>query len=251
MFGNPFSRDIYRAETKEEKASIGGIIACIGEKDSFTGEELEDLGRLQSEKVDYYGTEKKWKRSGYKNGGEYSYVISALSESNKASTEYYNCTGVAAVGRDRRTGKNLSILSHQDPRFFLNKKENFAKDLVTSLEEMVERSEPGSIDVVIFGGNYTAESQSVLDEHESERTKVHDYRDSIAILSQIINDVVGMDPQVILGPDTSFNVDGTGVVLDTQKRRLYVTRPNQPGQGNTNINFRAADLKSHEERWLS
>lgn len=90
----------------------------------------------------------------------HSCTISYIDERDKWSREYRNCTAVVAIGKGRKTGKNQSFLTHQDPVFFLSdtphensgiwKSEYYARKLRESLSRLIDSSEEGSVDVVIF-----------------------------------------------------------------------------------------------------
>lgn len=186
--------------------------------------------------VDYYGSELWFSHANIKNGGKYSYVISPTDERNKLSHKYVNCTGVVGVGIDKHTGKGISFLSHQDPVYFLGKKEQgekFAHDLKSSLQELLARSQEGTVDVVVFGGNM------VFVKGDCE-----EYRKSIEFLDTVIHEATDMHPVVISGPKKFYGPEAA--VFNTQKRQLVLMRRDQQrGTGEPPI-YRADNVANEE-----
>lgn len=105
--------------------------------------------------IDYYWEVPELDKNQIKNGGEKTYVISPLDIDNKYSIGYRNCTYVIWIWKDKETWKNISFLSHQDPREFLiwkDRHENFKKDLLEILRIFQEKTIKWTIDIVIGGG---------------------------------------------------------------------------------------------------
>jgi len=144
------------------------------------------------------------KKEGFYNSGRGTYVISSIDNENKFSEKYFDCTAIYATGIDINTGESISFLSHQNPEQFLkndNILSNLKEDLTKSLNELIGRCKPGSIDVVILGGNrddQNADSinvdidermnrQQIMDRMDQRNTSPFDkYRKSISFLSKII-----------------------------------------------------------------
>jgi len=57
------------------------------------------------------------------------------------------------MGIDRKTGKRLSILTHQDVLSSQEVIENFTCDLKETAEEMYQRIDPNSLSVGFVGSN--------------------------------------------------------------------------------------------------
>jgi hypothetical protein len=102
-----------------------------------------------------------------------------------------------------------------------------------------ERCVPGTVDAVIFGGNY------FFDEEASTRAFRINYNASINSLSSEIFDVLGFTPPVIAGPKT-YN-GGDSVYFDNENRRLYIVRP-KVGDSSTE-SYLPKDLKEQEKKW--
>ena len=165
-------------------------------------------------------------------------VISDIDEKNKFSTGFYNCTGVAGVGVDAVTGKELSFLTHQDPGYFLKgdfNKANFISGVADKLEELRQKSIPGSVDIVLFGG------RSVEDGVEESA----EYHDSIELVAQEIEKTFGFQPVVFQPKSIIYGV--TNVYLDTAKRHMYLLQIEDEERDGTAFN--AQDLSKREEEW--
>ncbi len=56
------------------------------------------------------------------NAGQETYAISMIDSLDKYSKGFICCTGLVVVGKDKVTGKNISFLTHQNPKHFLYEK---------------------------------------------------------------------------------------------------------------------------------
>jgi hypothetical protein len=200
------------------------IMACVGTPDQFKvstpKEEFFDEGEKDYE-IDYYKDHEKLVFDDFKNPETFSYVISPVDQYNKYSNQFANCTGVIGIGYNKNLGKNISFMSHEDPDYFLEKRKNinfFLKDFNESLSELKNRSENGSIDAVIFGGNFFYKSHVIKNYKEYQRH----YIDSIKLLADEIKNELGFEPIVIIGPKTTYGLDN--VYFDNKNRRLYISR---------------------------
>lgn len=190
------------------------------------------------------------------NSGKLTYVISECNNKNKYSHKYLNCTGVVVVGVDKETGKNISLLSHQNPEaFFKNKivKENFTKDLIEDLDNLINKCIPGTIDAVILGGNEEEISDPDFDENfrfgidDVEilmRDRYDSYQDSIKGLNFLISKKLNFTPTVISGPSDNFKTSdhSLSVYFDNENRRLYLVRPEQHSRNNES--FEASQVEN-------
>lgn len=185
--------------------------------------------------VNYYEDKENLKEQGML-GGYPGYVISQVDETAKRSYSYRNCMGIIAVAEDKETGKQISFLSHQNPSFFLSiDKEEFEKDIYTTIETLVSRAKEGTIDVGIMGGNYY---DSVNNENKYNKrimTNAEQHKLAVSELSKLIEKSfksVGQDvPIVVMSgadySDSPSTYGDTDIVLDTQARLLLTARPTQ------------------------
>jgi hypothetical protein len=183
---------------------------------------------------------------GFKDAGPESYLISPIGEINWFSDHYMSCTGVVAIGRDATTGKEISFLSHQDPNYFVDGEkgelETFSRALGDSLKEMEARSEKGSIEVLLVGGNFNPNAAGGGDYKHDQ------YKKSIQALDRIIQVLMGVSPKVFTGPNNRVGSE-TVVVVETQKRKIWVDRDKQPSEFNQS--YLASDIDEAEKEWLS
>lgn len=186
------------------------------------------------------------KENGFKNSGFGSYLISPIGEGIWHSDHYMNCTAVVAIGRDADTGKEISFLSHQDPRYFVDggteKAEIFSRELGESLKELKARSQSDTVEVSLLGGNYDVNTK------EEEKGYQHrHYRQSIEKLRQIVQDSLGFDPKVLAGPNNNIGLE-TIIIVETQKRKVWIERTKQPPEFEQP--YMADALDEEEKKWL-
>ena len=243
------------AEPVREKTPANlRIMACVGSEDSFkpknesggTDDTLRALkDELRPELVDFFAEPHILDSQGIKHAGPMSYAISPATPANKESADYINCIGVVIVGRDKATGKNISLLTHQDPRSFLDKdKEKFGSDFLESLRDFKSRVEAGTTDAVIVGGNFH-EFINDLTSH----TYAEDYVSSVSLIDDLIAKELGIEVSVPVGPDMRFPVfKYVRVIFDTERRRLYIIRPDQK-ESSANAGFSASEVKERAKSW--
>ena len=153
---------------------------------------------------------------GIRSAGVETYAISPVTEQNLFSDKYLNCTGVVGIGRDKVSGKEIAFISHQDPEYFLNKgseeMERFSNDLKLTLSDLVTKSEEGTIEVVLFGGND--------DPIGLESKKSIDYKKSIGMLTELVQSSVGIAPTVL--SEANHEGGAVDVTVLTQERKVFV-----------------------------
>lgn len=218
------------------------IMACVGTPEHFNG-----IGSLKQStddeqyyEVNYYDKHERLISNGFKNPETSSYVISSIDNFNKHSSEFANCTGVFVVGYDKEFKENVSFMSHEDPDYFLETKKNlniFKKDFEGSLNEIKDMSEPGSIDAVIFGGNFFHKNDAIKFYKEYQRH----YIESIKLLAYEIEKILGFEPKIIIGPKTTYGHDD--IYFDNKNRRIYISRP-EVGNAST-LTFSPSEFEEH------
>lgn len=254
MFEGIFPKKRVTPEKKESEGVVRGPIFVCAE--SFGLLDLEDQRFLDTfpehaEYVDYSGDTYHLTHNG-QIGSPRGYVLSQPSERDKFSREYLNCSGVAIVSVDKTTGKNISVLTHQDPSRILSGFQGtrqFQEDLRLVCSSLFLRAEPGSVDAVIFGGDHGfPEKQGIINDAmgRQNKTRHDDYSDAVTLAADVVRAELGIEPVVVLGPRTV----GPGAVsafLDTQKRRLYLMRKGNP---DTDKDFPASQVREHMEERL-
>ena len=192
------------------------------------------------------------------NSGDSTYVISLCNEKNKYSLAYLDCTGVVAVGVDKSTKKNISFMSHQNPDSFIEDEEvrlNFKRDLNKDLDDLITRCIPGSVDVVVFGGNKEDLKDKMPDDNfrmgidnmnDFFKGPFDTYVKSVKFLNFIVKQKTGFSPVVLSGPNDNFktNNHSLSVYFDNENRRLYMIRPKQE-ESEKNESFVASKVEDH------
>ena len=69
------------------------------------------------------------------------YMMSNVSEDDKYSEKYVNCTWIIMAWTDKISWRNISFMTHQDPVYFLSHKEEFETDLTEKMIEIKRRCE--------------------------------------------------------------------------------------------------------------
>ncbi len=245
---------------KEFRPIISGIYDR-NNVDKETQYFIDDF-KKNAEFVDFNYREKEIKENKMHSSGYETYVISSCNEKNKYSFSYLNCTGVLAVGVDRLTGKNISFLSHQNPEAFLEDKEvqsNFRKDIEKNIDDLISRCLPGSIDIVVLGGNKEDISQKMPDENfrmgidnieDFLKGPFDTYIKSVKYLNYIVKQKIGFSPIVISGPNDNFetNNHSLSIYFDNENRRLYMIKPEQENS-DKNEAFEAAKVEDQIKKF--
>lgn len=214
----------------ENYSPIRSIIINSNMIDPDTEKQLKEINDKGIE-IDYHASVNYFKRLHMLHNGSETYVISTCSPQDKFSKDYYNCTGIIMVGKDKNSKKQLSIMTHQDPEKFLTtKKEDFIDDLSIGIERIKDHTEQDSIDVIILGGH----------------NNLKEYEQSLVLLNKVITEKLNIEPTVIAGPD--LRGGPTHAYFNTQKRRLYLIRQ-APREDSTNYNFKPSEYPEVSKPW--
>jgi hypothetical protein len=150
-------------------------------------------------------------------------------------------------------------MTHENPRLVVDGvKDQFSVELIANLRKICDALEPGTIDAVLYGGNTSSDE------------KVDQYTDSINTLTDICKSELGFVPAVAMGPNAPIKRGFLHVYLDTQNRRLYMSRPEQKAgkernvlgftkrspenpyhnfNNATNHSFSPTDLEKEKKKW--
>jgi hypothetical protein len=222
------------------------IVACVGSQYDYYNSEQTSFIRKNFYKhsnnahnIDYDGIPDDLEKRNFLNGGWNTYVLSIVDNSNKFSEGFCDCTGIVIAGIDKETGKNISFLSHQDPKAFLfNKKDDFINHLKQRLIEIKDRCVAGTTDAVVVGGNYL---------NGTDRKGFHykqKYLNSVKLLSLEIKNVLGFEPVIINGPKTIIGQDD--LYYDNENRRLYFVRPEVNYKTGS---FNNSKIEAEKKKW--
>ncbi len=114
-------------------------------------------------------------------------------------------------------------------------KSKFTVDLERKIAELKALSEDGTVDAVVFGGNY----------FKGQPSYIQNYLDSVKLLDKIIEKEFGFSPVVLTGP----NIVGgdQAIYFDTQNRRMYIMKPEDLKR--TNVPYVASQARKEKEKW--
>lgn len=115
------------------------------------------------------------------------------------------------------------------------RKNIFKRDLDLSLEEIKERCIEGTIDSVIFGGNY-------LEDPRSQKN----YVESVKLVTKVVENVLGFEPLVMTGPKD--NIEKDNVFYNNDNRQLYIIRDNSDGDFSVK-SFYPSEINEQYKKW--
>jgi len=202
------SESVNTLKSEHLNEGVKPIIACVGTSKEYDLETVEFLDiKRYGFNVDFKADSRELRSRGLRNAGKETYVISTIDSRPKFTEGLFECTSLVAVGTDAEDARsNFSFLTHQVPgSFLILNKPDFISDLKDRLNELKGACAPGTVDIVIVGGQI----------YEM-------YEGSIKLLSSVVEDVFGFTPTVIVGPKGTGRDD---VYFDNNDRRLYVIRP--------------------------
>ena len=169
------------------------------------------------------------------------YVMSEANEKNKYSEKFFDCIGLVIVGIDEKTGKNISIITHQKPARLLNT-EYFGKEdeeeYLKTIKNFVAQCKKGTVDALIIGGKIK-KGGNVDGDPET-------YIKGVQKVSSMVAPLIGFEPTVVTGPKVSISASEdafpTDIFFDTKKRRLYLFMPEQIDT-NLHEDFKPSDIE--------
>jgi hypothetical protein len=116
----------------------------------------------------------------------------------------------------------------------------FVADFCARLTDLKERCIPGSVDVVIFGGEY----------NRGFSRSENRYTDSVNLLKGEVSNIFGFDPVIITGPklpSLSSTSDTEDIFLETANRRLYISRPTTGDSSSES--YMPDDIEAQANKW--
>ncbi len=170
-----------------------------------------DMDLKSATNVNWHADNKALAENDLLNAGEYTYVISKIDSANKLSRQFGGCTGLVVAGTETESGKNISFLTHQNlGDMTQEKKEEFLKHMEQRFAEIKNRCTPGTIDVVVVGG----EQMDIW--HKK-------YSKAIKLITEVVKKDMGFEP-VVIGP----KIDGAydNIYYQNDNRHLSLVRSN-------------------------
>lgn len=222
------------------------ITVCVDEKKfdthSFFMSKNQDY-RNYTDNVNYEANQDYFRENKMLSIGPSTFVISELNSKNKYTTGLCDCTSIIVSGVDKETGRNISILTHEDSQRLFKEPitEFFIKNLSKRIQEILERSKIRSIDAIILGGN-TFKGNTMVG---YTKDYYDNYKKSIELITQIIREKLNFEPTVTTGPKEDRG--STNVYFDNDKRRAYLFIPEQKNTINYN-DFQPKDIDTQIER---
>ena len=219
-------------DKEKEKSSepLGPLISTRevtrGKSEAWLFETVETI-KANGENVDYYvdrsGDEPRPRRH-----EELKWVFSQDNDRDKYTEGLYDCMCLIVIGTDIETGKQISLLSHLNPKRFLDEsyREEFVAETTTLLQRIKERVRESSLSALLLGGkqNDAFGHSEILNEFFSGKKE---YEGSKKIISELCIRTLGISPTLPVGPNIRTEHGDTSVYLSTQTRAVYIVRPEQ------------------------
>lgn len=218
----------YQYESKNRTQRHCIQLCELSFEDFFWDESLEK--NVEIEKI----------QSGERVADDRYYAFSGLNARDKFSENYVNCLGTLLVGQEKDSEQCLSLLIHNMPTPLLPSWDVFKQRLTQQVQAFLQKINPPTLDMVLFGGNYFPSESSLYKNFQK------DYETSVQKLTQVLHKTTGQIPTVITGPNLIG--EKTHAYFDTQKRRLYIHRFQQP-LGVSNIPYQSSQLPEMIPRW--
>ena len=170
------------------------------------------------------------------------FTMTPLGRSNKFDREMYSCMDMLAVGRDRKTGNNISFKSHNFPvRLLAHDRQEFVQALEGRLAELKSRCDLNTIDAVLIGGQYAPGTSS------QGRPAKEEFLETVKLISDIVKNILGFEPVFVDGPKIEFT-DPDKFVFDNDNRRLYFSRDKAVKRTR---DFNPSDVDNQIKKWNS
>ncbi|MBF8250259.1 MAG: hypothetical protein HW400_860 [Candidatus Levybacteria bacterium] len=221
------------------------IIISVGDWDAHVAKEYQEPKRDFLEKLNASVVEDIFFATQV---GEDGSVFSHINSADKRTNYLMDCTSLVVVGIDKESGKNISFITHQDPKTFLNnqygQKDLFTKHLSDFLNRIKLRCKSGTIDVVIVGGFADPHVENINFYPVSPGIFSEMYLDSIDLLTTEVKNNLGFEPEVFNGPKYEWEYDE--IFFDNENRRLYFIRKKvNPEVGS----FSGSRVRELKDKW--
>lgn len=197
-------------------------------------------------------------------GEEYEYIalLSPVDGTDKHSAGFHDCLGVAVTGNEE--GRAISFLAHIDPGILVYGSDTHKAELQSKfterLEELIARSDGNSIDIGMFAGQYTddiGEWPGVS--YTEEVTMKTVYQQAVTAMTKMVSSSLktikdrreyrlASKPIIIAGP--SLDDNPTDVLLETEKRHLFMVVPQQPTGSSSLASYDPANCNERYQRTL-
>lgn len=199
------------------------LIACIGPDHTYDEKELANLEKLKPEQIHFFAPSDRKDELGMKHNGHFTYVISPITERNKESGLYQVCTGLVVSGLDKKTGRPISFLTHQNSAFLFKNDtwSRFQEDLNTTLKEFVARVRPGTSSAAFYAGSIQHPVDDLNGAYRQE------YMDTVEFCRNAVATTLGTELEVFEETGIDYDVHAVRAVRDIEHNRLYILRSEQ------------------------
>jgi len=158
-------------------------------------------------------------------------VLSHINASDKYSLGYYNCIWMIGIWEQKDEKRNISFLTHLDPRCFLSLKweKKSKKELELLISDLKNQSKEKTIDIVMLWWKDTS----------GLFQQAREYRRSICFLNDIVKEILGYNATVIGWPSIYKDIESISkkhILLDTQQRHVHFFKNFEVEDANTSIN---------------
>ncbi len=215
-----FNQNKFSNRSFETIGTIKGILVSPAETYGGQHKIISEI-KAQGEHLDFYQIQMT-SFEGVR-GFENVYSISPIDSRDKYSLSYRNCTGMVFSGIDKNTGEKISFITHQNPHEVSRRgatADKFIQDLSLTIEELIEKSKPNSVNGLGFGGN---------NPHGGgfEEMGFEDYINSVELIGEVCKKKLGFEIPMRTGPATTPNPKGnwdTDVFFRNGNGELYIVR---------------------------
>lgn len=205
------------------KKGVKPIVACLGTMKDFGLEERNKiLNHFETTTNNAHNVD--FKRS----------IKGAISQPDRDSDDkfsegIYDCTALVVAGTEKGTGRQISLMTHQDPKeFLITGVQGFKDRLSTRLAEFKNKCEEGTVDAVLVGGQYAQKpyDAGVAKAYQlADATRADLYVGQIQMLAEVVQGVLHFKPLVINGPKVKLgHFDDDRIYYKNKGRQLYFFR---------------------------
>lgn len=222
-------REVKSTENLEHVDKGAEIFTTIQDKERVYNDKKELITILKEALIiDFYATDEEKSEYNLFSAGDNTYVISPITDEPLVSAEYRNCQGIVVSGV-RNDGTPIAFISHHNPDMFSEKEkfDQFNADLRGQIRDLSSQVEPGSIDVVSFGGDAYTVKEAGSGIHP-DLTRADDYRIVAEVVNDIVKEELGFPMRIVEGPRTkpSFvkerHANDQLAIYDTKNHHLRI-----------------------------
>jgi len=177
------------------------LIRFVGPEDSFGNEAKLHIKEFGTENVDWFRRGDADASKGQQVGERH--IISGINSNRKASSGYFVCTGVVALGFNPELQTNVSFLTHQTASSWGDQK--FIEQVRSSLRTFAQQTDQKKRSLLIFTPPIPALINDML----------------IDRLKRVIHEELGVEPDIAKVDEGG--VHALDVKLDTEHGQIFIS----------------------------